>query len=1107
MSKQARAFMGDMSETSEVEAASDEEESAGDMESSSHDGLAGLFCSPAPSTAGSMTETIDSREEVRYCDEWELFSDATFDKHDSSDNTSSDEGGDQAALSCVNSEPHQSAIDTGIDCARVLVRSQQVDTDKQDSLVHNDDAERVLRSAPCSPASSTTTDNGGNFVPSRVVSQDRTRTSRCEASADTGVHRRIQVVVRVRPPSDSEGKVVVTAGEKEGSSLCVQATTLQGSISTVTECTFDRVFLGSATQEDVFAGIEPSVQACLEGYNATVFAYGQTGTGKTHTLFGRDLGSSRDSNTAQGENDSFRMVKSSWGIVPRSLSYLLCQASLLKQKDCQVDLHLSFLQIYNDRLFDLLTDRMRQKPLLIREQPTLEGTTSVTVQGLSSERITSFSSAMQIIHQGHTNRCVRETESNLSSSRSHAIVQIQVMTQCPAPNGDGQVLRRARLNLVDLAGSEKWNTNVEMEDAHSQELKNINASLSALGNCIAALTEAGRKHIPYRDSTLTRVLQDSFGGNTQSCLIATVNATQQSCEETIRTLHFADRARSVIQTTRVNEVADGSTELLMAKIQIVKLRERLESEQRRRHETRLKEHQEMQRDFQEKLKGKDKEITKLARDNAVFQRWRDEDVKKIRALESRIKDLEEQMGSGDSRSTEPSMNTASSAVAPRSKRQSASPPSFSVAKKHTPVQKTRSRANLTRAGSESNTAAARTYKQVIERYALGSSKGQQVIAVQSSEIAFDRARQSDASNDATNQLEDPAEIEDSNSPMSQKHRWEALNDNRVGRLPDIDRPEVALYEASGLCVSPVGCQSVDKAISVAPASSTTNSYAYSGHAALKVSTEWASSMLSSKSTPTIVIQKQETHDRRADPWSPSPANGLSTPFPRQEPVSLLKSTSTGSFSYNPPVRPSVGTSSISAVEPCPKHKLVGCMLCSVSDNFRPLPLDNLVATCSASQTAAARQPPKELATCSPVVSKASEATRKPQDGPCERHQLLRCFICMKSSSTATTIAVPSAALPSSFTYSTPVSSWTGTNLSSYQNSETPSKCALHALANCILCAGVKAMTRKAVVVPTPQASPDTRSATNHGEERAADRYRRYTLDERILNCQTQANRW
>ncbi|KAI9994250.1 hypothetical protein PInf_016819 [Phytophthora infestans] len=528
-----------MSETTESEGTDKEEL----VQFSSHDGLASLFASPAPSTAG----TIESREEVHNCDEWNLFADAALDPFEMADNEDSrdDQSDEEAAELSVEG-----------DAAIGLETSQQDDTERQDTSA-NDAAIQI----PPSPQID------GNVVSNSAAPLKGPAPQR-EESGD--VHRRIQVVVRVRPPSNGEGKVVVTAGVKEGTSLCVQATSTQGGSSVVTECTFDRVFMGGATQEDVFAAIEPSVQACLEGYNATVFAYGQTGTGKTHTLFGQDLDSPSD--------------KSKWGVVPRTLRYLLDQAASLEQKSGQVELHLSFLQIYNDRLFDVLTDRMRQKPLLLREQPAIDGTTCITVRGLSSEKITSFSNAMQIIHQGHTRRCVRETELNLSSSRSHAIVQLNVTTHCPALNGEGRVLRKARLNLVDLAGSEKWNTDVEMEDVHSQELKNINASLSALGNCIAALAETGRKHIPYRDSTLTRVLQDSFGGNTQSCLIATINATQQTSDETIRTLQFADRARSVLQTIRVNEVADGSSELLMAKIQIVKLRERLESEQRRRHD-------------------------------------------------------------------------------------------------------------------------------------------------------------------------------------------------------------------------------------------------------------------------------------------------------------------------------------------------------------------------------------------------------------------------------------------------------------------------------------------------------------------------------------------
>ncbi|ETM55705.1 hypothetical protein PPTG_01012 [Phytophthora nicotianae INRA-310] len=983
-----KAGEGDMSETTEGER-TDERESA---QFNSLDGLTSLFASPAPSTAGS----IDSREEVHDCDDWDLFSDAALDQHEASDNSTddhSDEEDDQPG----DSDLHQAAIE-------------------------QDDTDRLANHC------STTT-----------------------ASADTSVHRRIQVVVRVRLPLNSEDKIVVTAGEKEGVSLCVQAITSQGTSSTVTECTFDRVFMGDATQEDVFAAIEPSVQACLEGYNATVFAYGQTGTGKTHTLFGRDLDSSRDS--------------TEWGLVPRTLSYLLGQAAILKHKNCQVELHLSFLQIYNDRLFDLLTDRMRQKPLLLREQPMIDGTTSVIIRGLSSEKISSFSNAMQIIHQGHTNRCVRETESNLSSSRSHAIVQVNITTQCPALNGEGQVVRRARLNLVDLAGSEKWNTDVQMEDAHSQELKTINTSLSALGNCIAALTETGRKHIPYRDSTLTRVLQDSFGGNTLSCLIATINATQQACDETIRTLQFADRARSVMQTIRVNEVVDGSTELLMAKIQIVKLRERLESEQRRRHEIRVKEHQTLQ----EILKGKDKEITKLTRDNVVFQRWREEDVKKIRALESRVKDLEQQIDTNDSKSIE------NVTVTQGSKRQSSSIPA---------VRKSRSRKNLTRAGRDNGTAG-RAYKQVLERYALSSSKDPQVKETQSNKSASD---QSDSAHDATNQVEDPAESQpappDMKPLMNQNPCWGALDESRVGEAPVIGKTR---QQGSGLRVSPVLYQPNEPTLFLAL---TKNSSTYSSSAA-SFCTEWTPSIQASKSMPTILTQHQESIKKHANP---SPVNGYSSSVQRQETFPLVKNASTGSIAYSPPVRvPIIST----MTDVCLKHKLAGCMLCSVGGGCRPTQVPS-------------RQPTKEFTTSS-MTSNSPEMARKSQDGSCAKHQLLRCFICSKGSTVCSiTKATVTSTAASTYTYSQPASS---ANLS-YQG-DTQSKCALHSLANCILCAGVKAMTRK-VAVPSPKASPvkvnasfDARSAI-HVEERDLDRYRRYTLDERILNYKAQpklANHW
>ncbi|POM78533.1 Kinesin-like protein [Phytophthora palmivora] len=1065
---------------SEAEAVADEEEPAAEILSNNYDELANIFNSPVSSIAASMTETIDSREEVHYCDEWELFSGPASDRCGASDNegslhSQSENEADQLSPSCVVSDPQQAATGIRIESVVVLERSQRDDTDRQNSVTLDDTKPDSM--PLCS----------GYDEPSLEAQQKRP-TSRYD-DVDT-VYRCIQVVVRVRPHIDCDSKMAVTMGEKEGISLRVQSPISQDNTSMVTECTFDRVFMGCATQEDVFAAVQPNVQACLEGYNSTIFAYGQTGTGKTHTLFGGNLGSHRETDGVSGGNDSRGMMRPSYGIVPRTLSYLLDQALLMELKNYHVELHLSFLQIYNDRLFDLLTDRMRQKPLLIREQPTLEGTTSVTVQGVSSERISSFSNAMKIIQLGHTNRCVRETESNLSSSRSHAIVQLNVTIRYPASNGEGQVHRRARLNLVDLAGSEKWNTDVEMEDGHLQELKNINSSLSALGKCIAALTESGRKHIPYRDSTLTRVLQDSLGGNTQSCLIATVNATQQSCDETIRTLHFADRARSVMQTIRVNEVADGSTELLSAKIQIVKLRERLESEQRRRRETRLKEHQAMQRDFQEKLKGKDKEIAKLTKDNAVFQRWREEDVKKIRALESRVKDLEQQIDVSDGRASETLMDVAISAVVDGSRRQNAVSESISVVK-HTPVQKTRSRANLTRVGSEDGSVA-RTYKQVLERYALGASKGPE--AKNSSDIAFGQAQQNSLY-DSTNQFEGPRGSQpaapDIKISIKQQSRWDAAVDgSRSGESSKISILDEPQFPASALCIPPVVCH--PSAAAVVPTKSFNNSWTYSNLAstATNVSTEWASSMLP-KSTSTFLIQKQDNRDK-LERWSSNQANASNTTVPKQD-LLVLKSASTGNSSYSPPAR--VLGAINSTIELCQKHKLAGCMLCSVNGN-----------------SLQAQATLKGLQTNSESL-KVNGVIRKLQDGPCERHTLLRCFICMKSSSATSNGSQASATSISatvSSNYGFPANSPSGNPLN-YQNptfqGENQSKCALHSLANCILCAGVKVMTRK-VVVPTPQASPakvPTSFDARNGNHVIDERYRRYTLDERILNYQTQSN--
>ena len=169
------------------------------------------------------------------------------------------------------------------------------------------------------------------------------------------------------------------------------------------------------------------------------------------------------------------------------------------------------------------------------------------------------------------------TRYNEQSSRSHAILQLVVEAQREKPDpGDStktrRVIHRAKLNLVDLAGSEKWNTAVRMASAQEKELTHINSSLSALGNVISALSDEKRSHIPYRDSALTRILQDALGGNSRTVLIATVAPTVHCADETISTLKFADRASHVKLKIRVNELLDDATLLARANREITRLK-------------------------------------------------------------------------------------------------------------------------------------------------------------------------------------------------------------------------------------------------------------------------------------------------------------------------------------------------------------------------------------------------------------------------------------------------------------------------------------------------------------------------------------------------------
>lgn len=217
------------------------------------------------------------------------------------------------------------------------------------------------------------------------------------------------------------------------------------------------------------------------------------------------------------------------------------------EADAQATVFCSFVQIYNEQIFDLLRDTQMNAPLEIHE----DRKNDIFVEGLSEYAVRSVSDCLQLLQCGEQNRAVRSTHMNQVSSRSHSVFQLLLEQR----RKDGTVLK-SKFNLVDLAGSEKWNMGTEMQDHHISEMTNINLSLHTLGRCIAALSSkstGGPTHVPYRDSKLTRLLQDSLGGNTKTKIIATLSPSIDCVEESISTLKFADRAKKVMVMVRVNE--------------------------------------------------------------------------------------------------------------------------------------------------------------------------------------------------------------------------------------------------------------------------------------------------------------------------------------------------------------------------------------------------------------------------------------------------------------------------------------------------------------------------------------------------------------------------
>lgn len=293
----------------------------------------------------------------------------------------------------------------------------------------------------------------------------------------------------------------------------------------------------------------------LAGFNCTIFAYGQTGTGKTYTMSG-DM------------TESLGLLAPDAGIIPRVLQALFNKLDADAIENC---VRCSFIELYNEELRDLLTPDENAK-LKIFDDLSRKGHASTMVQGVEERHITNAAEGIKRLQEGSIRRQVAATKCNDLSSRSHTVFTITVQIKRPGGGGE-DFISLGKLNLVDLAGSENIQRS-GAENKRAAEAGLINKSLLTLGRVINALVDKN-SHIPYRESKLTRLLQDSLGGRTKTCIIATVSPAKSNLEETISTLDYAFRAKNIRNKPQVNTLINKKALLKEYAAEIEKLKTEL----------------------------------------------------------------------------------------------------------------------------------------------------------------------------------------------------------------------------------------------------------------------------------------------------------------------------------------------------------------------------------------------------------------------------------------------------------------------------------------------------------------------------------------------------
>ena len=314
---------------------------------------------------------------------------------------------------------------------------------------------------------------------------------------------------------------------------------------------FDKVFGPYSTQEDVYDdAVRPVVDEVLDGYNCTIFAYGQTGTGKTHTMEGDH----------QGCADSPETLPDAAGIIPRAMAHVFAS---LNASGAEYTVRCTFLELYNEEITDLLNPD--EHSAAGRHALMEDGKGGVAVRHLTEVCVSSPADIFAHLAAGSNRRRTAETLCNKQSSRSHSVFTVSVHARETDAEGE-DVVRCGKLNLVDLAGSENVSKS-GAKDSRAREAGEINKSLLTLGRVITALVDR-LGHVPYRDSKLTRLLRDALGGKSKTCVVATVSPAASAVDETISTLEYARRAASIkcrpevnARVTKTGKIRELSAEL------------------------------------------------------------------------------------------------------------------------------------------------------------------------------------------------------------------------------------------------------------------------------------------------------------------------------------------------------------------------------------------------------------------------------------------------------------------------------------------------------------------------------------------------------------------